>query len=91
MFKDDPLIYHGKINFGWMAAIMKSTEEVESLLPRITLPTLLIHGSEDSMVPRLSSEFAFAAISSDDKRLEVIHIYAHHRMTNKTAVCTLIV
>ena len=37
----------------------------------INLPTLVLHGTEDQLVPFLASEYIFNNISSEDKQFEV--------------------
>lgn len=51
--------------------MIRSMDILEESLNKITLPVLLIHGSEDSMVPISSSEHLFEKISSNDKIFEV--------------------
>ena len=50
---------------------MKSMEVIEQTVVKISLPTLLIHGQDDRMVPIKCSEYAYSTISSEDKTFEV--------------------
>ena len=59
------------MKFGWVGALVDSVCQIHESIHKICLPTLLIHGKEDIMVPMSSSEFAYNNISSDDKTLEV--------------------
>ena len=71
MFDEDPLIYHGKMSFSWLNAMMESMEKLQRNISNITVPVLIIHGSEDAIIPISSSEFAYEKISSVDKTFEV--------------------
>lgn len=59
------------MKFGWVGALVDSICQIHERIHKICLPTLLIHGKEDTMVPISSAEFAHNNISSDDKTLEV--------------------
>ena len=59
------------MKFGWVGALVDSICQIHERIHKICLPTLLIHGKEDAMVPMSSSEFAYNNINSDDKTLEV--------------------
>lgn len=73
-FSEDPLIYHGRIRFSWVNAMIESLDKLEESLSKIALPLLLLHGSEDAMVPISSSEHLYQAVSSTDKIFEVMYV-----------------
>lgn len=70
-FVGDPLVYHGRIRFSWVAAMISAMDALEECLHKISLPVLLLHGCEDSLVPISCSEHIYQAIASRDKILEV--------------------
>ena len=70
-FDEDPLVYHGRIRPGWVAAIMYSVQEIQQVITKISLPLLLLHGLKDPLVHPSASEFAYQSVSSQDKTLEV--------------------
>ena len=81
-FVEDPLIYHGKMRFCWVNAIINSLNTLEESLHKITLPTLIIHGSEDPIIPISSSEHIYEKISSIDKIVEVSAVKSVNDATN---------
>ena len=71
IYINDPLIYHGK-----MTAKLLSENLTKGIIARvglniINLPALLLHGTEDHLVPLSSSDDIFNNISSEDKEYEV--------------------
>ena len=66
-YEEDSLTHCGMMKPGWTAAMMDSMATVAQCLHKITLPTLVIHGSRDPIVNYTSSEFVYSRISSEDK------------------------
>ena len=50
---------------------------VQSLLPRITLPTLIIHSTLDRLIARNSAQFTYDHIGASDKTLIPLHNSGH--------------
>ena len=68
---NDPLIYTGKPKAGFVSALLKA---IDNYLPRlnvISLPLLVIHGTDDTLVPIAASAVVFDNVSSRDKAFEV--------------------
>ena len=68
---EDPLIYHGKLKAMWLIAYSDAVNTMRAEMDKISLPVLLIHGSEDHIISLLSSQFIHDNVSSDDKTFEV--------------------
>ena len=75
MYENDPLIWHGPLKARWGIALMTSIELFRENVDQITLPLLLIHGSEDHLVPLSTSHFINDNASSQEKRFEVRQNY----------------
>ncbi|MEV6932443.1 lysophospholipase [Dactylosporangium sp. NPDC051485] len=78
----DPLVYHGKVPAGVGGAMLTQMSVFQRRLPELTLPTLLLHGSEDGLVDAESSRLIAARAGSGDLTL---HVYdgLHHEVYNE--------
>lgn len=63
----DPLIYHGPIRARTGASLAHAIQALEALLPKITLPFLVFHGTADRIAPISGSRWLFDAAGSADK------------------------
>jgi alpha-beta hydrolase superfamily lysophospholipase len=70
-YKADPLVYHGKIPFGVGRAMLQVGETMEQRAPALTAPLLVVHGSEDRLVPVEGSRRLVGSVGSDDVELKV--------------------
>ena len=67
----DPLIFHDPLKAKWASEMLTYIEVARMKLPSITIPVLIFHGTNDSLVPLTASEFISKNISSQDKKFEV--------------------
>ncbi|MGQ3058693.1 MAG: lysophospholipase [Nevskia sp.] len=70
-YAGDPLNAHGKVPVRTLAEIVRFVEIVPAMLPVISVPTLLLHGSDDKLAGVAGSRMVFERISSPDKTLKV--------------------
>ena len=70
-YMSDPLIWHGALKARWGIALVKSITLLRENIGLISMPLLLIHGSDDNLVPITSSHFINENVSSQEKRFEV--------------------
>lgn len=70
-YAGDPLNAHAKVPVRTLAEIVRFVEVVPGLLPVITVPTLLLHGSDDKLAGVAGSRMILERISSTDKTLKV--------------------
>ena len=68
---------HSGVTASWGSAFLKSIDTVKSRLNEISLPLLIIHGSDDGLVPIVASENLHNDCSSEDKTFEVS--FAHRQ------------
>ncbi len=67
----DPLVYTGKISARLGFEIIQAIEKtIPALMPSITVPTLIMQGSEDRLSNPEGSDILFQRISSKDKTLK---------------------
>ena len=70
-YVNDPLVWHGGLKVRWGVAIVASITLFRENINRLSLPMLIIHGSEDKLVPISSSHFINDNAPSPDKKFEV--------------------
>jgi acylglycerol lipase len=70
-YRTDPLVHHGKLPVRTVAEIAAATEAFHGQVGSLTLPLLLVHGSEDRLVSAQGSRMVYERASSEDKTLEI--------------------
>ncbi len=71
VYLDDPLVFNGKTPVRLMAEMLKAMIRVNQEMDKISLPLLLIHGSEDRLASPIGSKNLFQRAGSEDKTLKV--------------------
>ncbi|CAI8010888.1 Monoglyceride lipase [Geodia barretti] len=82
-YANDPLVWHGPWKAGWGAAMMESITLLRENAARISLPLLLMHGSEDNLVPITASHFINDNATSQEKKFEVFEGSHHETLHDK--------
>ena len=70
-YNTDPLVYHGKVPGGLARALMLVGETMPQRPPSLTAPLLVVHGSDDRLIPVEGSRQLVAAVGSTDVELKV--------------------
>ncbi len=70
-YQDDPLVYHGKVPAGIGRALVRVGETMPQRAPALTAPLLVVHGSEDRLVPVAGSRRLVECAGSADVELTV--------------------
>lgn len=70
-YTDDPLVWHGKIPAGVARALVQVGESVPQRARNVTRPVLVVHGSEDRLVPAGGSERLVDNLAADDVHLKI--------------------
>ncbi|CAM3610352.1 alpha/beta hydrolase [Smaragdicoccus niigatensis] len=65
-YANDPLNHHGQVPARTGAEILKTAENLESRLPRIELPLLILQGTGDQIVSPSSGQILADTVSSTD-------------------------
>lgn len=76
-YRTDPLVHHGKLPVRTVAEIAAATEAFPEQVGRLTLPILLVHGSEDQLAPVQGSLMVHERASSEDKTLKIYDGFFH--------------
>jgi alpha-beta hydrolase superfamily lysophospholipase len=70
-YNTDPLVYHGKIPGGVARALLVVGETMPQRAPSLTAPLLVVHGSDDRLIPVEGSRRLAEAVGSRDVELKV--------------------
>ncbi|TVS83920.1 alpha/beta hydrolase [Mycobacterium helveticum] len=70
-YKDDPLVYHGKVPAGIGRALVQVGATMPQRAPALTAPLLVVHGSEDRLIPVAGSRRLVECAGSADVELKV--------------------
>lgn len=76
-FDRDPLAYHGRISARLGAELLSVMSQLPERVPRIEVPTLIMHGSDDSLSNPQGSQHVYGLISSVDKTLTFYDGFYH--------------
>ncbi|MDQ3761096.1 MAG: lysophospholipase [Actinomycetota bacterium] len=68
-YREDPLVYHGKLKARTGAEILGTMEGLPARLPRLSVPLLLLHGTHDQICALTGSAMVHDRASSPDKTL----------------------
>jgi acylglycerol lipase len=68
-YRKDPLVDHGRIKARTGAEILATMESLPARLPRLSVPLLLLHGTDDRICAPTSSTMVHDRVSSADKTL----------------------
>jgi alpha-beta hydrolase superfamily lysophospholipase len=66
-YDSDPLNHHGKLPARTVAELANTISAFHDAVPRLTLPMLLMHGTDDRIVPLHGTEMVEERVSSEDK------------------------
>jgi lysophospholipase len=80
-YATDPLVTR-KVSARWFAEATRAMLELNDLAPRITLPLIVMHGTEDRLVSVDATKRLFERIGATDKEL-VIHPNFYHELFNE--------
>jgi len=70
-YEKDPLVFRGKITSRLATELLKATQRVTAEASKITLPILIVQGSEDKLVDPFGAQMFYDKISSADKTIKV--------------------
>jgi len=81
-YENDPLVYRGAPNPNAGAASAAAYELVQRSMGSVSLPLLVMHGTDDLLVPFHGSEILFARAASTDKTLK-LYPGLYHEILNE--------
>ncbi|QCQ92694.1 alpha/beta hydrolase [Rhodococcus sp. SGAir0479] len=69
-YESDPLVHHGKVKAGIARGMITAAESFPSRLPSLTMPLLLLHGTDDRLADVSGSRMIAARAGSEDLTLK---------------------
>ena len=70
-YKADPLVYHGKVPTGVGRALLQVGETMPERAPALSAPLLVVHGSDDRLIPVAGSRRLVECVGSTDVELKI--------------------
>jgi alpha-beta hydrolase superfamily lysophospholipase len=70
-YKSDPLVYHGRVPAGIGRALLQVGETMPRRAPALHAPLLVVHGSDDRLIPVDGSRRLVECVGSTDVELKV--------------------
>ena len=68
-YREDPLVFHGRLPVRTIAELVKEVATFPARMHEVKAPLLIVHGTEDPLVPIGASEMVLAGAMSGDKAL----------------------
>src|SRR6185437_15278173 len=69
-YVNDPLVYHGKVPAGLGRALLQVGETMPRRAPALTAPLLVVHGTDDRLIPVDGSRRLIECVGSTDVELK---------------------
>jgi acylglycerol lipase len=70
-YANDPLVFHGKTPARLAAEMLSGMQRVDAEAGKITLPFIVVQGSEDKLVDPRGAQLLYDRASSTDKTIKV--------------------
>jgi alpha-beta hydrolase superfamily lysophospholipase len=70
-YNADPLVYHGRVPTGIGRVLLQVGETMPQRAPALTAPLLVVHGSDDRLIPVAGSRRLVECVGSTDVQLKV--------------------
>ncbi|HSV38076.1 MAG TPA: lysophospholipase [Nocardioidaceae bacterium] len=88
-YQNDPLVYNGKIRARTGAEALAAVGRVTTRMGSLTLPALVMHGTDDKIVSPSGSNLVYESIRSKDKTLK-LYDGLYHEILNEPEKDTVI-
>lgn len=82
LYDSDPLNYRGRMRAGLITAAGRALRHIDDHMDEITLPLLIMHGTEDALVGPDSSRMLYERAASVDKTLK-LYEGLYHEILNE--------
>jgi acylglycerol lipase len=76
-YVNDPLVYRGKIPARTGVELLKAVDGLMSRIPKINLPIIIMHGTEDRLCNPEGSQMLYDLVGSPDKTLKLYKGFYH--------------
>lgn len=88
-YEADPLVYHGWLKIGMLAALFGEGQEALQQAHTLTLPLLVMHGGADKITAASGSRQFYEQARSTDKALKIYEGF-YHEILNEPEKATLL-
>jgi alpha-beta hydrolase superfamily lysophospholipase len=92
-FASDPLVWHGRFPARTAVELYRASQQAFGGAQAMQLPTIILHGDADLIVPVQSSRQFFAALGSEDKELRIfpgLYHEAFHELNKDEVIAVLV-
>ena len=76
-FRDDPLVFHGRLTLRVVAAILRAMKDVSEQAASLRLPLLILHGSQDRICGPAGSLALYQKSGCADKTFHLYEGFYH--------------
>jgi acylglycerol lipase len=76
-YVNDPLVYTGKITARLGAEMLKTMRDVTERAAKITLPVMIVQGSDDILVDPSGAQLLYDRVGSEDKTIKIYDGFYH--------------
>jgi acylglycerol lipase len=76
-YDKDPLVYRGKITARLGSELFSAMAKLENQIPTLTLPMLVMQGTDDKLVEHEGAKMLYAKAGSSDKTLKLYEGFYH--------------
>ena len=76
-YRNDPLVYTGKLRARWGTELLKTMNEIQSKMSELSLPVLIMQGTADRISDPSSSKMLFDGVGSRDKTMKLYEGFYH--------------
>lgn len=76
-YESDELVYHGGLRVSFGMQLMAASSRIETELPNISWPFLLLHGTADKLCDIRGSNLMYNQAKSTDKKMKVCGTQSH--------------
>lgn len=88
-YVNDPLVFHGKTPARLAAELLKAMLRVTAEADKITLPFIVVQGSEDKLVDPAGAQMLYDKASSKDKAIKIYDGLYHEVFNEPERACVL--
>ncbi len=76
-YVNDPLVYRGKVTARLGAELVKVLNQMPKLIPKVTLPIIIMYGTEDRLSNPEGSQMLYDLVGSRDKTIKKYEGFYH--------------
>ena len=80
MYKEDPLIYHGRVHLGSARQLLLQMQKLRPKYQELSLPFLIVHGTKDKLADLEGSRMLYQESCSTDKKIIELKDFKHEVM-----------